>query len=434
VKIIARVTSWLEAGARIWAAHWLLIIGSFFFCVSLMLRWLNFPLSRSFHAFQLSFSNALEFVPHYHLFSYGVYAAIVFAAGLAARRLSPLALVFAAAILITIWVALPCELAFQQPGVLRRLTTETTDVSVVRSFTRQYLPENYGYVEDIPRHLELGTTLGRVLAAVSFVGLGWACFGVGSLLISFYALTRLPVGTRAVGALCLLLPCVTIAALLIRPMIGQHYFVRARVAQAHGNNELAIADYRRAMWWDRWFAEDINTYAIIGDLQRQSNLAEGSPERHINRAFNLKQNDQYEPAIFELTQAANVGGSLAATVRREVARMKLDFGLALYRAGATGSAVINWEEALAEDPAQIQALVFIARGNYDLARYQEAVKADDKVIESAGLNSVVANAYSLAGDCYTRLGDDIKARYYYGHSIKLDKDINLWATAALTGN
>ena len=435
MKIVTRVSSWLEAAARIWAAHWLPIIGSFFFCGSLILRWVNFPLSRSLNALQLPFSNTFGLAPRYHLFSYGVYAAIVLAAGFAARRLSRFSLVFAATILITIFVALPCELAYEQPSVLHRLNAETTDVSLTRSFTRQYLPENYGYLEDIPSHLELNTTLGRLLAAVSFLGLGWVCFGVGSLLITFCAFGRVPTGKRIVSALlCLILPLATVAILLVRPVIGQHYFVQARIAQAEGDNELAIANYRKAIWWEKWFAEDINTYATIGDLQRQSNLAHGSPERHIKQAMMFKQVGQYEPAIFEINQAANVAGELGLTARREAAGTQLEFGLALYRAGGIGSAVVNWEQSLASNPGQIQVLVFLARGNYDLARYQEALQASNKVIESVCLTTVLANAYSLGGDCYTQLGDDVNARRYYTRSIRLDNDINLWAIAGLVGN
>jgi tetratricopeptide (TPR) repeat protein len=222
--------------------------------------------------------------------------------------------------------------------------------------------------------------------------------------------------------------------LLVRPVVGQHYFVQARIAQTQGYNDLAIANYRRAMWWDRWFAEDINTYATIGDLQRQSNFAQGSPERHITQAMKFKEAGQFEPAIFELNQATNFGGELGRTARREAARTQLEFGLALYRAGAIGSAVVNWEQSLASNPGQIQVLVFLARGNYDLARYQEALQATNKVIDSVCLTTVLANAYSLGGDCYTKLGDDVSARRYYARSIRLDNDINLWAIAGLVGN
>ena len=114
--------------------------------------------------------------------------------------------------------------------------------------------------------------------------------------------------------------------------------------------------------------------------------------------------------------------------------MQLEFGLALYRAGAIGSAVVNWEQSLAKNPVQVQALVFLASSNYDLARYQEALQADKKAIDSVGLTSVLVNTYSLAGDCYTRLGDDDNARRYYGLSIKLDNDINLWAITGLAGD
>ena len=433
-RTIAKIRPWLETAARLWAAYWLLIAGSFFFCGSLILRWVNFPISRSLNAFQLSFGNSMGLTPRYHLLSYGVYAAIIFAAGFVARRFLHLSLVFAATILITIFVALPCELAYQQPSVLHRLNAETTDVSLTRSFSRQYLPPNYGYLEEIPSHLELSTALGRLLAAESFLGLGWVCFGVGSLLITFYAFARLPAGKRMVSTLCLLLPLTTVSVLLIRPLIGQHYFIQARIAQAQGYNELAIAKYRKAIWWEKWFGEDINTYATIGDLQRQSNVAQGSPERRIRQALNFKQAGQFEPAIFELEQAADIAGELGLTARREAAAVQAQFGLALYRAGAIGSAVVNWEQSLVKNPVQVQVLVFLASGNYDIAHYQEALQAGKKAIDSVGLTSVLVNTYSLAGDCYTRLGDDDSARQYYSKSIKLDNDINLWAITGLAGN
>ena len=434
MRIVARVSSWLEAAAKIWAAHWLVILGGFFFCVSLILRWVNFPLSRSLNALRLPFSQIVELIPRYHLLSYGVCATIILAAGFLARRFWRFSLVFAATILVTIFLALPCELAFEQPSLLHRLDSETNDVSITRTFTRAYLPENYGYLEEIPSHLELNTALGRVLAAESFLGLGWVCFGIGSLLITFYAFSCVPAGKRTLSALCLCLPVATLSFLLIRPLIGQHYFVQARIAQAQGYNELAIANYRKAIWWEKWFAEDITTYATIGDLQRQSNLAHGSPERRIKQARNFEQAGQFEPAIFELSQVTNIGGELGLTARREAAHVQADYGLALYRAGAIGSAVVNWEQSLANNPLEIQVLVFLARGNYDIARYQDALVADKKIIDSVGLISVLVNAYSLAGDCYTRLGDDDDARHYYSLSIKLDNDINFWATSGLVGN
>lgn len=434
MKIIRKVASGLETGARVWAAYWLLILGSSLVCVSVLLRWVNFPLSRSYGGLQLPLDNLIGLVPHYHILSYGILVVIVLAVGLLSRSFSSAPFVLTAAILVSVFIALPCQVAFEQPVLLHRLNEELNDVSLTRSFTKQYLPQNFGYLEDLPRHLELGTTWGRFLAATSFMGLGWACLGAGSFILMIYAISRLPRGNRLLITACLCLPVGAFIILITRPLIGQHYFIRARAAQAQGRNEEAIADYKRAMWWDRWFDEDITTYAMIGDLQRQSNVAEGSPERHVKQAEVYKEAGQFEPAIFELSQAASSAGSIAVAARRDAARTRLLFGLALYRAGAVGGAITNWQQSLAENPLQIQGLLFLARGNYDLALYQPALDAANEAIKAAGLNSLLADAYSLAADCYTKLGQDADARRYYTRSIKLDNDINLWAATGLIGN
>jgi len=434
VKIIRRTLSWLEALGTFWNTYWLLIVGCALACASVLLRWINFPMSQSFSGLQIPLVHSVGLVPRYHMVSYGVLALCVLAVGLLSRWFSTRPLVFAAVVLLTIFATVPCQLAFEQPTLLHRLDDEVNYVSLARGFTKLYLPQNFGYIEDIPTHLELATAWGRFLASISFLGLGWYCFGLGSALIALYAMKHLPEPSHLIIAACLCLPVASLGILLARPLFGQHYFVEARIAQARGQNEDAIANYRRAITWDQWFADDIMTYAMIGDLQRQSNVAQGSPERHIKQAQVLREAGQFEPAIFEYNQAASSGGAFAAAARREAARTRLEFGLALYRAGGIGAAVTNWEHALAEHPSQLQALIFLARGYYDLGRYQDALDKANQVLKAAGLNSIVANAYSLGGDCYTKLGQDADARRYYTRSIKLDNDINLWAAAALAGD
>ncbi|HAF14010.1 MAG TPA: hypothetical protein DCK99_09990, partial [Blastocatellia bacterium] len=100
------------------------------------------------------------------------------------------------------------------------------------------------------------------------------------------------------------LPVGALAILLTPPIIGQHYFTRGSIAKAQGRNQEAIADYRKAMRWDAWHAQDIDLYATIGELQKQTGIANNSPERHMNRAVELQNASEYEPAIFEFSRAA----------------------------------------------------------------------------------------------------------------------------------
>ena len=189
------------------------------------------------------------------------------------------------------------------------------------------------------------------------------------------------------------------------------------------------------MWFDRWRSEDINTYAAIGDLQRLSPSSKDSAEMHISKAREYKEATQYDLAVFELSRAAEWGGAVAPVAKRESARTRVEFGAALYRGGGIGAAVTQWQQALAEDPLEQHQVGFlIGRGNYDLGRYQAALDVLEDVLRVSADRPIRANAYSIAGDCYARLGRDAEARNYYKRSLKEQMLVNFWAMSRLTGN
>jgi tetratricopeptide (TPR) repeat protein len=435
MKIRERTALWAMALAKIWAAHWLLILGAFSVFVSLILKWVDFPFSRHPLGLQLPLLRNVELIPHLSLFSYGVVGGAILTAGLVLRRRSGRFLAVVAAILIAFCVMLPCQIAFQRPALLGRLTAETQDLSMIRGFTKSYLPANYGPAEEYSQQFEFDTIWGRFVAAYSFLGLGWYCFGIGSLLIAIYSIGRLP-GERGMTALALGgIPVGIVIILLTSPLIGQHYFTSASTAQAQGNNEKAIAHYRKAMWWDRWRAQNINIYATIGDIERLSGSGEDSPEKHISKAEEFKEAREYESAVFELSRAAAWGGAVAIAARHESARIRVYFGTALYHEGGIGAAVTQWQQALVENPLPQEGLAFlIARGNYDLGRYQAALDAVNRVLRAASDKPVLANAYSLAGDSYVKLGRDVDARNSYNLSLAEDMYVNFWAMSRLIGN
>lgn len=435
MKIGERTTLWAAAVAKIWAAHWLLILGTFFVFVSLIFKWVDFPFSRHPLGLQLPLLQNVGAIPHFSLFSYGVVGGAVLTAGLILRRRSGRFLAVVAAILIALCVMLPCQIAFQQPALLGRLTAEAQDLSMIRGFARSYLPANYGAAEEYPKPPGFDTLWSRFVAACSFLGLGWYCFGVGSLLIGIYSIARLP-GGRGMTALVLGgIPIGVLITLLTPPLIGLHYFTSARVAQAQGSNEKAITHYRKAMWWDRWRGQNINIYATIGDFERLSASGGDSPEKHISKAEEFKEAYEYESALFELSRAAAWGGPVATAARQESARIRVYFGTALYYHGAIGAAVTQWQQAIVEDPLPQGGLAFlIARGNFDLGRYPVALEALNRVFRAASDKPLLANAYSLAGDSYTKLGRDVDARNSYNLSLVEDMDRNFWGMRGLIGN
>jgi tetratricopeptide (TPR) repeat protein len=319
--------------------------------------------------------------------------------------------------------------------MLRHLTDELQAMPWHKVFTKEYLPANYGSPEVVPNQLVLYTASGRLLAAFSFLRVGWTCFALGSLLVAVYAMRRLPDGKMATGLALVCLPVGALAIVITPPIIGQHYFNSGSIAKARGHNQEAIADYRKAMKWDAWHAQDVGLYATIGDLQRKSGIENNSPERHISRGLELQQANEYEPAIFEFSQAAEAGGGLGAAVRRESAKTRIALGLALYQAGGIGGAVNSWQLALADDPTQeVYVLPYLARGYFDLARYEVALQTVNRLVKIiAGHSSMVADVYSLGGDCYAKLGRDAEARKYYYRSYAADWIVNYWAIGRLAG-
>jgi tetratricopeptide (TPR) repeat protein len=411
-----------------------LIIGSCLILGSVFLKWVEFPFSDNPSGLQLPLLHDSGIIPHITLFSFGALGVVVLIAGLASLRFFVLGLSLAAAVLITLCVLVPTHIAFEQPMMLRRLTDELQVTSLIKVFTKDYLPQNYGVAEQVPKQLVLYTAEGRFLAAYSFLRLGWTCFALGSLLIGVYAISRLPGARMTTGLALVCLPVGALAIVLTPPLIGQHYFTSGSIAKARGRDQEAIADYRTAMRWDAWHAQDIDLYATIGQLQKQAGIAYGSPERHVSRALDLQAASEYERAIFEFGQATEAGGALAMAARGESAKTRVTLGLALYHAGGIGGAVTSWQLALEDDPMQVYALPYLARGYYDLGRYEAALQTIDRLVKIiADHNSQLGDAYSLGGDCYTKLGRDADARHYYNLSLTADPIENYWALTGIIG-
>ncbi len=429
-----RLLSWAETLAEFWADYWLLISGSFLVVVSLVLKWVQVPFSNSLTGLRLSMLHDPGVMAHITPFSAGALGLLLLVVGIVTLSRFPVVLSLAAAFLLTLWAIVPAQLAFRQPSVLRRLTDELAAMPDLNVFTRDNLSQNYGTPELTPKRLVVYSAWGRLNAAYSFLRLGWYCFGIGSVLVGVYAVRRSP-GDR--WPLCATFYCLPIAAVLIistPAMIGQHYYSHGILAKTQGRNQEAIDDFRTAMRWDGWHAEDIYLYATVGQLQKDAGISFNSPERHIARAVELSDASEYEQAIFEFSQAGEAPGMVGETARQEAARTRMTLGLALYHGGGIGAAVTNWELALAEDPSQIYPLFFLARGYYDLGRYPAGIATAERLAKLISTHSfVLANVYSIAGDCYAKLGDNDSARRYYNLSLTADPILNYWAETGLVG-
>jgi tetratricopeptide (TPR) repeat protein len=87
-----------------------------------------------------------------------------------------------------------------------------------------------------------------------------------------------------------------------------------------------------------------------------------------------------------------------------------------------------------EDPSLIYVLPYLARGYYDVGRYQAGIDAAERLAKLIKKHKyALANAYSTAGDCYAKLGKDAEARRYYSLSLAADPILNYWALTGLAG-
>lgn len=429
-----RLTRLGEFAAGFLAAYWLLIIGTFLILGSASLKWVHFPYSHSLSGLKVSLLHDPGITPHLTLFSTGFLGVALLIVGLVLGRRNASLLGLTAAILLMFWAITPAQLAFRQPSMLRRLTYELQVAPFLNVFSKDYLVQNYGSPELVPKRLILYSAWGRFSAACSFLRLGWYCFGLGALLIGIYALGRLPRGRLTMAATLLCLPAGALVIVLVPPAIGQRHYTAGALASARGHNQEAIYDFRKAMWWDGWHAHDVDLYATIGRLQKLAGVNYDSPERHINRAVELRAANDYEAAIFEFGKIGKATPALVETASREIAATRLSVGLAFYRAGGVGSAVNNWNLALAEDPSMIYVMPYLIRGYYELGRYQAGIDLAERLARLIGDHKyALANVYSMAADCYTKLGMDDKARLYYTRSLAADPILNYWALTGLAG-
>lgn len=429
-----RLTRWAAGAARLWASYWLLLIGSCLVFGSIILKWVQFPFSHNLSGLKFSFLHDPGITPHLTLFSVGLMGAGALLVGLVLYKRYPFILGLAATVLITLWAITPAQIAFRQPSMLRRLTYELQVTAALNVFSKNYLLENFGSAEVVPNRLVLYNAWGRLIAAWSFLRLGWYCFGLGGLMVGAYAISQMPNGRLVRTLVLLCLPPGALVIILIPPAIGQHYYKAGNLSATLGHNQEAISDFRKAMRWDSWHAHDVDLYAAIGQMQKQTGSSFDSPERHIHRAVDLRDANEYEASIFEFSRAVDAGGALGETARQEAAVTRMSFGLALYQAGGIGSAVTNWELALAEDPSLIYVLPYLARGYYEVGRYQAGIDAAQRLAKLIKDHKfALANAYSMAADCYAKLGKDAEARRFYSLSLAADPILNYWALTGLAG-
>jgi len=390
------------------------------------IQWVYFPVSPGMNAFQFPLTG-LGWPRVAALFSFGTFAAlslIVCAAACFLRR--PLWACFAAAVLLLLCEAAYLRIVNGSSGLLARLAREAVWLHKAYAFDTIYLPRNAANEASLWKQLSFDTVADRLVSGWYFMGAGWVVTLVAAVAI-FIAAVRL-LGRRAaqaavaftLGAIALL------AALMLHgPFAAQRAVAAAMRFDAQGDASRAIAQYRRAARLDAWFASNLGLAVRIGQIEtgQGDNI---SSEARIFRAETIVGMNQAPGAIGDLPVAIQLYREVAAhneafktLAGARAADIAADYGSNLLTDGAFGSAILEWQAALHDDPANWLARYYLSRGYYVAARYKEAAETTRIALKLTGDPRLLGDLYSNLGDALTQQGklDDGHLAYYQAYKF-----------------
>src|SRR5205814_7658654 len=124
MKITQRLAVRTETSAKIWAVHWLLIVGSVLVFASAVLKWAYFAFSRHPLGLQLPLLRNVGLIPHLSLLSYGVVGIAVITTGLVLLRRSATYLTLSLAIHMATSITSSTKTTIPRPTYLTTLTND----------------------------------------------------------------------------------------------------------------------------------------------------------------------------------------------------------------------------------------------------------------------------------------------------------------------
>ncbi len=434
VAVADRSLTWLIALAERQAKNAAFAIAAFWLLVAAVLPWVDFPLGKDPRGLQLALLRDVPVLPHLQLSSFGAIGFAVFALTMIATWIDRRAVVGGGAVLLALALAVPLQIAFSNPDILRRLASEFDQRQKVLLFTQAFLPVNQGREPGLWPSLAFDTLWERGVTAWYYLTHGWYAFVLAALIVFFQGVSLLPTRDLPRVFAGTLLGLVGLSTLfLAKPYYASTLLDRAYLAQARGDAVRATELYRAVMRMDRWYALGPELYEQIGAIDEARGVSD-SPEYHLYKGQVLENQGMQPDSVSEYHLAARAGGDLGMIAHREAARLMTYFGLTLYGQQAFGAALAQWQGAYQEDSFQLQALFYAARANFDIGLYREAIAAGERFCQRASNTYAMADVYSDMGDCYTKLDDHASARGCYQNSFKLDYIINPRGLGALTGN
>jgi tetratricopeptide (TPR) repeat protein len=387
---------------------------------------LNFPLAHS----------AYLWPAHFNLFSYGVVALLLVAAGIffwwndhgpAVLSIGGLLLLLA----MTFYLQITCW----EPSWLRAALIGGQDFEHCYRFEVAYTLPNAVFSSPAKGLFEpVEGVLARFYAATSALGVGWSFFVGGAIWVCGAGLAQM----KSWLWLRVFVPLALAAFVLLaffqswRPIAAQSTFASAEVATADGDYAQAEKQIHRAMSLDAWYRLTPEAYVALGQLYIAMGY-HGRPEIYLANAADLQARGLIPEALFAYTRAADANDPVLKQISlEEKSRLASQYAGTLYGQGSIGDAAHYWEISIAATPELLYGYFGAARAKYDMADYAESIRYWEPLFKKTSQANLLSDIASYLGDCYYRLGQIERARRWYMASRDYHDRANFRALKTLT--
>jgi tetratricopeptide (TPR) repeat protein len=405
---------------------------------SLVFRWVSFALSDELYGFSfpvVHYSPSHAFIT---MWSFGVIGGMLFLALAIMVVLRKPGLQCACGgmlVLLLLWAYL--QVAVGNAELLFQLARESA--WLVQVFGRP-TPHHPTVEPSLSVQLSFDTVYDRMWAAFFYMGLGWYIALFGAICI-FINGARLSTGCSALRPTMLLafFGAVLVGLALARPLAAESALYSAVRNEVEGRALEATKQYQAAMQLDDWYTLNPVIYARIGRVF--SVLGDTSrPEYQIFRAEEIYSRNAQEPAIGDITSAIDIYqrikcpecrlGTFARIRTTELLNL---YGYHLFRTGAFGQAVQQWDQVLETEPDNWLAVYYLGLGYPAVRRYQDLATLSQRFIKKCADPLFIGILYNNLGDADTWLGRFGEAHWAYYNSYKADFKRNSRAVISLVG-
>jgi len=396
-------------------------IGILLILAGLIFYWHDSIVSPGYRAIGLPLFTSVVFpAPLFHPLSYGTAALLLLATAYIASRVKrPVMIAWCAFFLLLLGLLCPLQIGFSQPSWLDQYWQNDHEYSSLNGFSGRHSYPDMGPALVSSTILGIDGFYDRMNATLVSMKIGWSFFMIGSLLFLAGAVAYVGrwdiLRPHATCAACILL--VVLVANLAGPVAGETCWVCGLAAERDGKLDAASRYYHWAMSVDSWNRYDLRVYQRLGAIAEAQRRTQ-APEYHFLQGLRSEQLSRNELALAEFTRAMSASDPfLARQARYQYAKLASYIGLSIYSGGAPGTAALYWQKASPMLASHIAEDYMAARGQQDSANYGGALKTLAQTQTEASSLLLQSEIYDSLGDVYYYRKDVSTARLDYLQSI-----------------